>query len=186
MSAKAVRACGIVAIATVLIVPASGILSAILFGLFPSRGSHLLPLVLVPVLMYYAFVACAAFAFWATKQVFNASGYRSADLAIGTLFAALAFVPPAAPLMWAWFAILATRFGSQTGSTLWQAIGIIYLLASVSTAVAVTIFVGVAVPYVDELGALAGLLLLVGWLCHGIRLILDARKMAGTDPGASR
>ena len=46
-----------------------------------------------------------------------------------------------------------------------------------------TIFVGVAVPYVDELGALAGLLLLVGWLCHGIRLILDARKMAGDGSG---
>ena len=48
--------------------------------------------------MYYVFVACAAFVFWATKQLFNASGYRSADPAIGTLFALLVFIPPLAPL----------------------------------------------------------------------------------------
>lgn len=187
MSARGVRISGIVALATILIVPASAFLIGwvALTNRSGIEGALANVAVLV-IVMYYAFVACAAFLLWATKQIFNASGYRSADLAIGTLFAVLAIVPPAAPLAWAWFAVLVTRFGRQVDSTLWQAIGIVYLLAAVLAAVGMTIFAGVNVPYLDELLTLSGLLLLAGWLCHGICLILGAREMAETDPGTSR
>lgn len=175
MSVRGVRIGGTMAFATILIVPAS----AMLLGL-ATTGYRLQNLVLAPVLMYYAFVGCAAFVLWATKQVFNASGYRSADLAIGTLFAVLACFPPFTPLAWAWFSVLAIRFGRQTGSRLWQLMGIVYLADMILVAVAMTSFAGIDVPALDELVVLAGLLLLSGWLCHGFCLFDGARKMART------
>ena len=182
MSAKAVCTSGIVALATVLIVPGS----ALLVRSIALVGYSLENVFVAVVVMYYAFVACAAFLLWATKQVFNASGYRSADLAIGTLFTMLAIVPPIAPLAWAWFAILTIRFGRKVGSILWRAIGIVYLLAAVLAAVAAMSFADVNIPYFNELLTLGGLLFLAGWLCHSICLILGARKMAESNPGASR
>ena len=178
MSAKAVRISGIVGCGAVLIVPVSG-----LFVVWTEPPYNFLQkLGLAAFLMYYAFVACAAFVLWATKQVFNAFGYRSADLTIGTLFALLACLPPVAPLAWAWFSILAIRFGKQVGSLLWQAIGIVYLLALLLIALGMTSLVGVDVPYLEDLFELAYLMLLVGWLCHCVCLILGARKMRRIDP----
>jgi len=182
MSAKAVRASGIVALAAFLIVPGS----ALLVSWITFTGYSLENLFVAVVVMYYAFVACAAFLLWATKQVFNASGYRSADLAIGTLFVVLAIFPPVAPLAWAWFAILTTRFGKQVNSVLWRAIGMVYLFAAVLAAVATLSFADVDLPFFNELLTLGGLLLLAAWFCHGICLILDARKVAETNPGATR
>ena len=178
MSAKGVCISGIVGCGAVLIVPGSGLFVAWTdppYGIFQKLG-------LLVFVMYYAFVACAAFVLWATKQVFNAFGYRSADLTIGTLFALLACLPPVAPLAWAWFSILATRFGKQVGSLLWQAIGIVYLLSLLLIALGMTSLAGVDVPYREELFELAYLMLLAGWLCHCVCLILGARKMRRTDP----
>lgn len=178
MSAKGVCISGIVGCGAVLIVPGSGLFVAWTdppYGIFQKLG-------LLVFVMYYAFVACAAFVLWATKQVFNAFGYRSADLTIGTLFALLACLPPVAPLAWAWFSILATRFGKQVGSLLWQAIGIVYLLSLLLIALGMTSLAGVDVPYREELFELAYLMLLAGWLCHCVCLILGARKMPRIDP----
>lgn len=178
MSAKGVCISGIVGCGAILIVPVAGFLvmwAEPPYGIFQTLG-------LTVFLMYYAFVACAAFVLWATKQVFNAFGYRSADLTIGTLFGLLACLPPVAPLARAWFSILAIRFGKRVDSLLWQAIGIVYLLALLLIALGMTSLAGVDVPYLEELFQLAGLMLLAGWLCHCVCLILGARKMRRIDP----
>ena len=44
----------------------------------------------------------------------------------------------------------------------------------------------IEVPYFNEFLAFSGLVLLVGWFCHGICLILGAREMAGSGPAVSR
>ncbi len=188
MSARAVRTSGIVALATVLIVPAS----AYLVGSVASTGpasieGALAQVALLIIVMYYAFVGCSAFVLWATKQVFNASGYRSADVLVGWLFGVLVFLPPLAIPIWAWFSILAFKFGRRVGSPLWQAVGVIYLIAVVSLAAAIAIdFTDIHIFYLDEFMVFSGLMLLVGWLCQGVCLILGARKLAGTEALASR
>ena len=185
------RTAGIMVFATVLIVPASSqlvMMLAVVSGATEHDMMGFIGFVLGAfIVKYYVFVACAAFVFLATKRLFNAFDYRSADLAIGTLFALLVFIPPLAPPAWLWFSILATGFGRQVGSLLWQAIGIIYLVASVLIAgVTLVAFGIIEVPYFNEFLAFSGLVLLVGWLCHGICLILGAREMAGSGPAVSR
>ena len=183
MSARAVRTSGIVGLSTILIVPASAFLVGWLGPSRPGLEGALAHVGVLFIVMYYALVGCAAFLLWATKQVFNASGYRSADLLIGTVFGLLVFLPPLALPAWAWLSILAIIFGRRSGSLMWRAIGIIYLIATalvVCTTVAE--FGYIDIPGLDLLMVCSGLVLLVGWLYHSIALILSAGKMAGTGP----
>ena len=180
MSARAVRVSGIVALATVLIVPGSAFLVGSVTPSGPASIERALGQVAVLVIvMYYAFVGCSAFVLWATKQVFNASDYRSADALVAWLFGVLVFLPPLAFPLWAWFSILAIRFGRRVDSPLWKAIGVIYLIAVVLLAAAVAIdFTDIYIPDLDAFMVFLGLMLLVGWWCHGVCLILSVRKLA--------
>ncbi|MDE0243016.1 MAG: hypothetical protein OXQ84_22900 [bacterium] len=181
MSARAVRVSGVVALATVLIVPGSAFLVGSVTPSGPANIERALgQIALLTIVMYYAFVGCSAFVLWATKQVFNASGYRSADVLVAWLFGVLVFLPPLAFPLWAWFSILAIRFGRRVGSPLWQVIGVIYLIAVVLLAAAIAIdFAGVHIPDLDAFMVFSGLMLLVAWLFHGVCLIISARKLAG-------
>lgn len=182
MSARFVRSSGIVALATVLIVPAS----ALLAGSVTSAGfsniergvAHVDLLIFV---MYYAFVCCAAFVLWATRDVFNAAGYKSANALVAWLILMLLFLPPLALLLWAWFSIHVIRFGRRADSTLWHAIGAIYLIAVVLLFVAATAIsftdIHMSIPYAFMV--LPELTLLAGWLCHGVCLVRSARTLVG-------
>ena len=180
MSATMVRTGGIMALAMILIVPASGYLFASLipepmFFNIAKAGEKILS-ILVP--MYFVFLAFAVFVFWTTKGLLNASGYQAADVPIVTLIVFLAFFPPVAVLSWTWFSIGATGFGRQVGSRLWQAIGIIYLIgmALLAASMVWTAFDELQLPNMGLLGY-GALAMLVGWACHGIGLILGAREM---------
>ncbi len=104
-----------------------------------------------------------------------ASGGGSGPFGIFSAIAVLATV-----LAWIWFSIAAFGFGAQVGSQLWKAIGIVYL---VGTSLA---FVGNGL-LLSGMGGATGLILLIagpvvlgGWVCHGIGLIIGAREMART------
>ncbi len=188
MSARAVRTSGIVALATVLIVPASAFLVGSVASTGPASIEGALGKVaLLIIVMYYAFVGCSAFVLWATKQVFNASGYRSADALVAWLFGVLVFLPPLALPVWAWFSILAIRFGRRVGAPVWQAVGSIYLIAVMVFTAAIAIeFTDIHISNLEEFMVFSGLMLLVGWSLHGVCLILGARKLAGTEAVVSR
>ncbi|MCY4395728.1 MAG: hypothetical protein OXC10_11375 [Rhodospirillaceae bacterium] len=103
------------------------------------------------------------------------SGGGSAAFGIFSAIAVLATV-----MAWIWFSIAAIGFGTQVGSQLWKAIGIVYL---VGTSLA---FVGNGL-LLSGIGGATGLILLIagpvvlgGWVCHGIGLIIGAREMART------
>ena len=188
MSARFVRRSGILALATILIVPAS----ALLVGSVTSAGfsnieralAHVDLLLLV---MQLAFVCCAAFVLWATQEVFNASGYRSANVLVGWLIIMLLFLPTLALLLWAWFSIRLIRFGRRVGSPLWQAIGVIYLIVAALLAGGIAIgFTDIHVSSLDAFMVILGPILLAGWLCHGVCLILSARKLPGSEAAVSR
>ena len=176
-----VRTGGIMAFAMILIVPVSGYLFmlvapvALVFGSLAAKENFLSMLVL----MYVVFLAFVAFVFWTTKGLFNASGYRAADVPIMTLIVFLAFAPPVAVLSWTWFSISATGFGRQVGLRLWQAIGIIYLIGMALIAASMT-WMAFDELQLPNMGLLmyAALVMLVGWAFHGIGLIVGARKMA--------
>ena len=182
MSARMLRAGGIVALATIPIVPVSGFLFTLAAFGEPGFGSGLAGLggiILTLVAMYVVFLPCAAFVFWTTKQFFDASGYRAAHAALVTLIVFLVFFPPLALLSHTWFSICAVRFGRQAGSRLWQAVGIVNLIGlagiavgSLSMAFSATIWLSM------DLILCAASVLLIGWLCQGIGLIDGARRMA--------
>ncbi len=180
MSARSVRVSGIVALATVLIVPGSAFLVGSVTSSGPANIERALgQIALLIIVMYYAFVGCSGFVLWATKQVFNAYDYRSADVLVACLFGVFVFLPPLAFPLWAWFSILAIRFGRRIGSPLWKAIGVIYLIAVVLLAAAIAIdFTDIHIPNLDAFMVFSGLMLLVGWLCHGMCLIISARELA--------
>lgn len=183
MSAKTVRAVGILAFAMFLIVPASGFLFALSlpepeYFNIDKAGENVLSML---ALMYFVFLAFVVSVFWATQNLFNASGYQAADAPIMSLIICMAFFPPVAVLFWTWFSIAATGYGRHAGSRLWQAIGIIYLIGMV---LIITSMVSIAfherrMPNFDLL-VYATPALLAGWACHGAGLIVDARKMAQT------
>lgn len=130
--------------------------------------------------MYYAFVCCAAFVLWATRDVFNAAGYRSANALVAWLILTLLFLPPLALLLWAWFSILVIRFGRRVDSPLWQTIGAIYLIAVVLFVAATAIgFTDLHMSIPFAFMVLPELTLLAGWLCHGVCLVRSARTLAG-------
>ncbi|MDE0407324.1 MAG: hypothetical protein OXN81_05630 [Alphaproteobacteria bacterium] len=175
------RAGGIVALATLPIVPVSGFLFAWAAFVGPSYGG---PVALerissTLVLMYIVFVACAAFVFWTTKQLFDASGYRAAHMAIVTLIVFLAFLPPLALLSHMWFSICAVDFGRQAGSRLWQVVGIVNLIGLALIAVgSLSMVFSATSRFSMDLILCAAFVLLIGWLCLGIGLIDGARRMA--------
>ena len=97
------------------------------------------------------------------------------------LFGLLLLGPPLVPLPWTWFSILAIRFGRQIGSRLWQAVGLVYLVAMalVAASLVSAAFTEYHWPDFDLIG-LALAALFVGWSCHGIGLIVSARRIART------
>ena len=91
--------------------------------------------------------------------------------------------PLAVVLFWMWFSFLAIRFGKWTGSGLWQAIGIIYLIGMPSVAVGMVSYMFGYDETSPVLVAIAAPVLLVGWACHGVGLIAGARGMARARHG---
>ena len=77
MSARTVRAGGILALMIFLIVPASGLSFALslpeakYFNIYVA-GENIISMLLV--LMNFVFLAFVVFVFWATQNLFNASG----------------------------------------------------------------------------------------------------------------
>ena len=91
---------------------------------------------------------------------------------------------PARPLVvlpWTWFSILAIGFDRQVRSRRWQAVGIVYLAAMALAAASVVsaAFSEILIPDIDLLG-LALAALLIGWVRHGIGLIVSPRRIART------
>ncbi len=81
---------------------------------------------------------------------------------------------------WIWFSVAAIGFGAQVGSLLWRAIGIVYLAASGLVAVALALLASGSGAAFGMLALLAGAVMLGGWICHGIGLIVGAKEMART------
>lgn len=164
------------------------------------------------------YAAIVAFVYWTTKGLFNAHGYRRADVPIMTLMiiialnlvlgflggAGLGSVGSAGAIAgsgniigiislivllilfgaWLWFAIAALGFGKSIGSGLWKAIGIVYLIGTALFVLFMVLMILGAVT--KSVGLLAGggilaligiLVLLAGWICHGIGLITGAGRM---------
>lgn len=181
MSAAMVRAGGIMALVMVPIVlvlgflVVAGVLSAVTT---PGIAETVWSLM---ALLYFIFLAFAVFVFWTTRGLFEALGYMAADGPVLLLVGLLVFAPPLVLLPWTWFSILATRFGRQVGSRLWQVVGVIYLVAMVLVAASAVsaAFNDYRWPNMELLGfTLAALLL--GWVCHGIGLIVSARNIGRT------
>ena len=182
MSAAMVRAGGIMALVMVPIVLVLGLLIvAGLFGAaFNNPDGEAIVWLLTP-LLYFVFIAFAVFVFWTTRGLFKALGYAAADGCFVILIGLLLLGPPLVVLPWTWFSVLATGFGRQVGSRLWQAIGIVYLVAMalVGASAVSAAFTEDHWPDLDLVGA-ALAVLLIGWNCHGIGLIVSARRIART------
>ena len=215
MSAAMVRTGGIMAFGLILIgLVLSFILAAALTGAGSGTGGAAVQANVgsTIILMYIVNLAIATFVYWTTKGLFNAFGYRAADLPIMTLIILLAvnLIPillgnpslsttGAAPepgggalgilsvivmlatvLSWIWFSIAATGFGRQVGSRLWQAIGILYLTSMALFAVGMVLMTsgGGQLPALFFL--IASPVMLGGWVCHGIGLIIGANEMSRT------
>ena len=86
----------------------------------------------------------------------------------------------AAILLWMWFSIGAIGFGRRIGSRLWQATGIVYLLGTALIAAAVAVMASGDNLTPIELVTYALPIMLVGWACHGIGLLVGAKEMART------
>jgi len=181
MSAAMVRAGGIMALATIPMVLVMGaLIGAGAFAAVFRPGAA--ETVWSPIaLLYFVFLAFAAFVLWTTRGLFEALGYVAADGPVLMLIGLLVFAPPLALLPWTWFSILATGFGRQIGSRLWQAVGIVYLFAMALTGAGMVsaVFREYHLPNMDLAGA-ALAALLIGWNCHDIGLIVSARRIART------
>ena len=182
MSAAMVRAGGIMALVMIPIVLFLGFLIVVGFigGGFGNPDGVAVVRLLTP-LLYLVFTAFAVFVFWTTRGLFKALGYAAADGCFVILIGLLLLGPPLAVLPWIWFSILAARFGRQVGARLWQAIGVIYLVAMalLAASAASAAFAKYHWPNTELVGfALAALL--TGWVCHGIGLIVSARRIART------
>lgn len=170
------------------------------------------------------YVAIIAFVYWTTKGLFNALGFRRADVPILILLVVLALnlvlgflggaglgsIGSASALQgavgfigivslivllvffiaWLWFSIACLGFGKAIGSGLWKAIGIVYLIGTglfVLFMVLMILAVVAKSPGLLVAGgvlALIGMLvLLAGWICHGIGLITGANRI-GAAPAA--
>ena len=216
MSAAMVRTGGIMAFGLILIgLVLSFILAAALTGAGSGTGGAAVQANVgsTIILMYIVNLAIATFVYWTTKGLFNAFGYRAADLPIMTLIILLAvnlipillgnpnpsttgagpepggggalgilsaIVMLATVFSWIWFSIAATGFGKQVGSRLWQAIGILYLTSMALFAVGMVLMTsgGGQLPALFFL--IASPVMLGGWVCHGIGLIIGANEMSRT------
>ena len=182
MSAAMIRTGGIMAFLMIPTVLVLWLLIAVgIFGGALGNPDGIVVVRLLTLLLCLVFIAFAVFVFWTTRGLFKALGYAAADgcfvILIGLLLLGLPFVV----LPWTWFSVLAVRFGRQVGSRLWQAIGVFYLFAMVLVAASAVsaAFNEYHWPNLELLGfALAALLL--GWVCHGIGLIVSARRTART------
>ena len=182
MSAAMIRTGGIMALLTVPIVLFLGFLIVVglIGGGFGNPDGTAVVRLLTP-LLYLVFIASAVFVFWTTRGLFMALGYAAADGCFVILIGLLLLGPPFAVLPWTWFSILAARFGRQVGSRLWQAVGVIYLVAMalLVASAASAAFAKHHWPNMELLG-LALAVLFTGWSCHGIGLIVSARMIART------
>ena len=181
MSAAMIRTGGIMALLMVptVLVFAFSMLAGYLYGLSTLGVAVTAWSLIAP--LYFIFIAFAVFVFWTTRGLFKALGYAAADGCFVILIGLLVLGPPLVVLPWTWFSILATRFGRQVGSRLWQVVGVIYLVAMVLVAASAVsaAFNDYRWPNMELLGfTLAALLL--GWVCHGIGLIVSARNIGRT------
>ena len=216
MSPAMVRTGGIMAFGLILIgLILSFILAAALTGAASGTGGAAVQASVgsTIILMYIVNLAIATFVYWTTKGLFNAFGYRAADLPIMTLIILLAvnlipillgnqnpattgagpeaggggalgilsaIVMLATVLSWIWFSIAATGFGKQVGSRLWQAIGILYLTSMALFAVGMVLMTSGVAQLHALFFLIASPVMLGGWVCHGIGLIIGANEMSRT------
>ena len=153
------------------------------------------------------YLAVMIFVYWTTRGLFNAFGYRRADTPIMTLmilmavnlvlflvggagpapgggsgsFGTLSAITSLATVMaWIWFAIAAIGFGAHVGSQLWKAIGIVYLVGMVLAFAGNGLSLGGMGAGTGLFLLIAGIVVLGGWICHGIGLMVGAKEMART------
>ena len=93
--------------------------------------------------------------------------------------------PLLAALSWMWLSVRTIGFGMRSHSRLWQATGGIYLVGmALLVAAMVSMSLGDNLLPI-ELVTYAVPVLLVGWVCHGVGLILGARRLARARSHAS-
>lgn len=151
------------------------------------------------------YLAIMIFVYWTTRGLFHAFGYRRADTPIMTImilmavnlvlflfggagaapgggagsFDTLSAITGLATVMaWIWFAITAIGFGNHVGSQLWKAIGIVYLAGMILAFAGNVLSMGGIAGATGLFLLLAGAIVLGGWVCHGIGLIIGSREMA--------
>ena len=155
------------------------------------------------IVLYFAIMI---FVYWTTRGLFHAFGYRRADTPImtlmilmainlvlfllggagaapgagGSLDTLVAITGLATVMAWIWFAIMAIGFGAQVGSQLWKAIGIVYLVGMILAFAGNSLMMGGMGGATGLFLLLAGAVVLGGWICHGIGLIVGAKEMART------
>lgn len=153
------------------------------------------------------YLAIMIFVYWTTRGLFHAFGYRRADTPIMTMmilmgvnlvlfqfggagpapgadsgsFDTLSEVASLATVLaWLWFAVRAIGFGAHVGSQLWKAIGIVYLVGMILAFAGNSLALGGMGGATGLFLLLAGAVVLGGWVCHGIGLIVGSREMART------
>ncbi|MCY3672597.1 MAG: hypothetical protein OXH14_16180 [Alphaproteobacteria bacterium] len=153
---------------------------AVVAGFQAVFGSTAEETLLLAALLYFIVLAFMVFVFWATRGLFQAFDYVTADGPITMLILLLVFLPPVVWLPWTWFSVLAIRFGRQVGSRLWQATGVIYLIAMamILASAAMLAFGAAPFPLAGDMIYGAPLALLLGWVCHGTSMIVGARMTA--------
>ncbi|MCY4590976.1 MAG: hypothetical protein OXE86_10570 [Alphaproteobacteria bacterium] len=108
------------------------------------------------------------------------------EMGLVTFYGILSEVgPPLAVLSWMWLSVRITGFGRRSGSRLWQTTGVIYLVGMALLAAAM-----VSMSLGDNLRPIglvtyAVPVLLVGWVCHAVGLIVGARRLTRARSQAS-
>lgn len=112
----------------------------------------------------------------AIVQIFGDDFFAALFTVMLPIFAGFLFIP-----LLIWFSTAVILFGRDEDSSIWRAVGIVYLAGTIPAGAGLVWqaagwpgWTTVAYPLIAIVGAMA----LGGWVCHGIALILGAGRMA--------
>jgi len=119
-----------------------------------------------------AIVATLLTAIQATFWIFEDDFVAALFTMMLPIFASFLFFP-----LLIWFSIAVFLFGRDADSLLWKAVGIVYLAGMIPAGAGLVWRWAGGAP-IESLIAIVGAIVLGGWICHGIALILGAGRMA--------
>ncbi len=153
-----------------LVLAATAVVYRATWGLFGALGDRAAKAPAMAMWIFAAVLAVISLILWIGVDKF---GQAMLSLML------LIFVYPLLIPLTIWFAITAIRFGRNADLPLWKAVGIVYLAGMTPAVAGYLLLVSGNKGWLYTLcWAVAGSVLLGGWICHGIALIRGARTMA--------